>query len=98
MNSERQATLLEKCRLRLRKAGRNDLDSDIEQLILAAAEDLKRFGVNAGAVDEDGSPLIDEAIIIFVQANYGGNPAREELMLCYMAHCQRLALSGHNNG
>ncbi len=94
MSEERAAALLARCKLRVRKASDSELDRDIEQLISAAAEDLVRFGVKSEDVDE-GSPLIDEAIIVFVLANYGGNPDRDKLMDVYMSHCTRLVFSEH---
>lgn len=97
MSTDRAAALLKKCKLRVRKASDSDLDRDIEQLISAAAEDLERFGVKKEDI-EAGSPLIDEAIIVFVLANYGGNSDRDALMEVYMAHCTRLVFSKHKKG
>lgn len=95
MSDERLLPLIIKCKIRLRKLSTNELDNDIAQLIVAAAEDLKRFGIKDIDIDS-GSGLIDEAILMFVQANYGANPNQENLMQSYNAHCGRLAFSEHN--
>lgn len=74
--------LLSAARLRLRKKKIDALDSDIRQLIEAAAADLERIGVKKEYLDCSDS-LIREAVLTFVNANYGSNPDSEKLMRAY---------------
>ena len=74
--------LLSAARLRLRKKKIDALDSDIRQLIEAAVTDLERIGVKEEYLD-CSDPLIREAVLTFVNANYGSNPDSEKLMRAY---------------
>lgn len=75
--------LLNAAKLRVRKASSNDLDADIEQLAAVALRDLQRIGVADAYLSDCADPLIKEAVLTYVNANYGANPDREKLMLSY---------------
>lgn len=90
-------SILEKCRLRLRKTNR-DYDEDISQLIEAATDDLVRMGIREECIHSSASPLIEETIITFVQANFGENPNSERLMQCYDSYCRKLLASEYRSG
>lgn len=70
-------------KLRLRKKNNDILDDDIQQLAQAALTDLKRVGVANIFLSNVTDPLIKEAVMTYVKANYGNNPDREKLMLSY---------------
>ena len=74
--------LLTAAKLRLRKKKADILDADIEQLIEAAIADLRRIGVKEEFLCCK-EPLIREAVLTFVNANYGNNPDSEKLMRAY---------------
>lgn len=75
--------LLNAARLRLRKNISDELDADIAQLAEAAIYDLKRIGVAERFLSPIGDPLIREAVLVYVAANYGDNPDREKLSAAY---------------
>lgn len=75
--------LLKAAKLRLRKTRSDILDEDIQQLCEAAIADLKRIGVADKYLSATADPLIKEAILTYVNANYGSNPDREKLMISY---------------
>lgn len=70
-------------KIRLRKSKTDILDDDIVQLATTAIADLKRIGVSDKYLTEYDDPLIREAIITFVNANFGSNPDMEKLMKAY---------------
>lgn len=76
-------SLTQAIKLRLRKTKTDALDDDIMQLAEAAVADLKRIGVADNYLTDCTDPLIREAIITFVNANFGSNPDREKLMIAY---------------
>ena len=75
--------LLHAAKLRLRKTGSDALDDDIRQLADAAVTDLRRIGVADRFLTDCSDPLIREAILTFVKANYAANPDSEKLMKSY---------------
>ena len=75
--------LLEAAKLRVRKSGNDILDKDLEQLIDAAMEDLRRIGVHESYVAQMKDPLIVEAVLNYVKANYGISDRYEMLIGCY---------------
>lgn len=76
--------LLLAAKIRLRKMNTDILDEDIHQLGGVAIADLQRIGVApkylTGQIED---PIIREAILIFINANYGNNPDREKLTAAY---------------
>lgn len=75
--------LLAAAKLRVRKTRSNVLDDDIRQLAEVAVTDLKRIGVNEKYLSKCEEPLLREAVLTFVNANYGSNPDSEKLTLSY---------------
>lgn len=75
--------LLNAAKLRVRKTSSNILDEDIKQLAAVALRDLERIGVADIYLSACTDPLIREAVLTFVNANYGANPDREKLMQSY---------------
>lgn len=75
--------LLNAAKIRVRKTSSNILDDDIKQLAEVAIRDLKRIGVSDKYLSDCTDPLIREAVLTFVNANYGTNPDREKLMVSY---------------
>lgn len=75
--------LLAAARLRVRKTSENALDRDIEQLAAAAVADMRRIGLRDEYLAELTDPLVREAVLTYVNANYGGNPDREKLTAAY---------------
>ena len=78
-----QQDLMEAAKRRLRKTQANELDFDIEQLASFAIQDLRRIGVAEKYLADVKDPIIREAILTYVNANYGSNPDREKLMQAY---------------
>lgn len=62
--------LYQAARLRVRKSAKDDLDLDIKRHVDAAVEDLKRIGVRQAWLDDPFDPLIIEAVLSYVRANY----------------------------
>lgn len=83
MSDENLEGLLKAAKIRVRKTRDNVLDDDIKQLIAAAVADIKRIGVSDKFLSDCSEPLIREAILTFVNANYGSNPDQEKLMNSY---------------
>ena len=75
--------LLDAAKLRVRKSSSNVLDEDIKQLAAVALRDLERIGVPGSYLSDCADPLIREAVLTYVNANYGANPDREKLMASY---------------
>ena len=75
--------LLNAAKLRVRKTSSNALDEDIKQLAEVALRDLERIGVADIYLSACTDPLIREAVLTFVNANYGANPDSEKLMQSY---------------
>ncbi|HBL82036.1 MAG TPA: hypothetical protein DD391_05465 [Clostridiales bacterium] len=76
-------SMLNAAKLRLRKTKSDALDEDIWQLIQVAVTDLGRIGVSDKFLEDCEDPLLCEAVLTFVNANYGNNPDREKLMAAY---------------
>lgn len=62
--------LLNTAKIRIRKTAADDLDSDVSRLIGAALEDLKRVGVDSSWTENPSDPLIVEAVLSYVKANF----------------------------
>lgn len=77
--------MLEKARKRLRITT-TSLDTDIQQLIDEAVDDIKRIGIDTGTV----TPLIEGAVLCYVKANFGSNPDRDKLMESYDMYLTKL--------
>ena len=74
--------LIAAAKLRIRKSSTNVLDEDVKQLAETAICHLKRTGV-ADKYLSATDALIREAVLTYVNANYGSNPDREKLMQAY---------------
>ncbi|MDF2985730.1 MAG: putative phage packaging-like protein [Eubacterium sp.] len=77
--------MLEKARKRLRITT-TSLDSDIQQLIDEALDDIKRIGIDTSTV----TPLTEGAVLCYVKANFGNNPDRDKLMESYNMYLTKL--------
>lgn len=75
--------LLSAAKLRLRKTQSNILDGDIEQLAEVAVADLKRIGVSDSFLSDCADPLIKEAVLTYINANFGNNSENERLTASY---------------
>ncbi len=75
--------LIELAKLRIRKKHADALDEDVSQLADFAIADLKRIGVSESHLSDITDPILREAVITYVNANYGANPEQERLMSCY---------------
>lgn len=75
--------LLNAAKTRVRKTRSNVLDDDIKQLTEVAIADLKRIGVSDKFLSDCADPIIREAVLTYVNANYGSNPDSEKLMASY---------------
>lgn len=75
--------LLNAAKIRVRKTSSNVLDEDIKQLASVALRDLERIGVADIYLSACTDPLIREAVLTYINANYGANPDREKLMSSY---------------
>lgn len=62
--------LLNAAKLRVRKTASDVLDEDVQRLVDTALTDLKRIGVNSSWLDAPDDPLIVEAVLSYVKANY----------------------------
>lgn len=83
MQIEVKEELLIKAKLRVRKMKSDDLDKDIKDLASAALADLKRIGVHEAYLMEQNDPLIREAVLNYVSANYGASEKHEQYMNMY---------------
>ena len=75
--------LLEAAKLRTRKTSVDALDADVQQLVNVALEDLRRIGVHETWLENPEDPLIIEAVLNYVKANYGINNQYTILIGCY---------------
>jgi hypothetical protein len=87
--------LLNAAKIRVRKTTSNILDEDIRQLAEVAIRDLERIGVADFYLSACTDPLIREAIITFVNANYGANPDKEKLMSAYDMYLIKIKGGGY---
>lgn len=75
--------LIEKAKLRVRKMSTDKLDDDLGQLVEVALADLSRIGVHESYLKNIGEPLLVEAVLLYVSANFGSPENREALMASY---------------
>lgn len=77
--------LIGQAKLRVRKSSSDDLDKDVGQLVEVALADLKRIGVHESYLDPKKikDPLIIEAVLVYVSANFGNSENQEKLMKSY---------------
>ena len=62
--------LYDAAKLRVRKRISDDLDKDVKNAVNTAIADLKRIGVADSWLDTPEDPLIVEAVLSYVKANY----------------------------
>lgn len=65
-----KAELLNAAKLRVRKTAKDGLDADVQRLIETALSDLERIGVHTSWLAAPVDPLIIEAVLSYVKANY----------------------------
>lgn len=65
-----KAELLSAAKLRVRKSATDSLDNDVQRLIDTALTDLERIGVKSSWLTAPKDPLIIEAVLSYVKANY----------------------------
>ena len=65
-----KAELLSAAKLRVRKSATDSLDDDVQRLIDTALTDLERIGVKSSWLTTPKDPLIIEAVLSYVKANY----------------------------
>ncbi len=75
--------LKEKAKLRVRKMSTDKLDEDVGQLVEVALADLSRIGVHKSYLENIEEPLLVEAVLLYVSANFGSPENREALMASY---------------
>lgn len=90
--------LIAKAKLRVRKSSTDDLDEDVGQLVAVALEDLKRIGVHSDYLEENNitNPLIIEAVLLYVKANFGTPENQAELMASYDMMCTKIKGGGYH--
>ena len=90
--------ILDDCRKALRISN-TTLDSEINDLISSARQDLMLVGITSIKANNDTDDLIKRAITIYVKANFGyDNPDSERLQRSYDSLKMSLALSTDYNG
>ena len=65
-----KAELLSAAKLRVRKSATDNLDTDVERHIDTVLADLERIGVKTSWLAAPTDPLIIEAVLSYVKANY----------------------------
>ncbi|MDL2250768.1 hypothetical protein LJC51_08955 [Lachnospiraceae bacterium OttesenSCG-928-J05] len=75
--------MLEDSKIRVRKTDDNDLDKDLKRHIAFAIEDLARIGVHEDYLKEINAPILIEAVLTYVNANYRMDSNHERLMNNY---------------
>ena len=65
-----KAELLSAAKLRVRKSATDGLDADVEHLVDTALIDLERIGVKSSWLSAVKDPLLVEAVLSYVKANY----------------------------
>lgn len=63
--------LLNAAKLRARKTATDALDDDVKRHVETVLADLERIGVKSSWLTEPDDPLIVEAVLSYVKANYG---------------------------
>lgn len=79
----RKGELVKRAKLRVRKMSTDKLDKDIRQLVDVALADLSRIGVHESHLGSIENPLIVEAVLLYVSANFGTPENRDKLMASY---------------
>lgn len=85
--------------LRISKSN-NAFDTEVQDLIDAARQDLKLAGISTEKVDseENIDPLIKRAITTYTKANFGyDNPDADKLKESYESLRNHMSLSGDYN-
>ena len=85
--------LLEAAKLRIRKMHSDALDEDVRQYVNFALADLERIGVPSSDL-ESPDALLSEAVLVYVQANFGGS-VDEKLMQSYNMILTKIKGSKH---
>ncbi len=62
--------LYDAAKLRVRKRISDDLDQDVKRAVETAIADLKRIGVDDSWLSDPEDPMIVEAVLSYVKANY----------------------------
>lgn len=75
--------LLNAAKLRVRKTLSDSLDADVQRLIDTAIADLKRIGIHETYLEAPEDPLIVEAVLNYVKANYSIDANYDRLIGCY---------------
>lgn len=70
-------------KLRTRKMSTDELDADVFRYVDFALADLRRIGVAEEYLKEPKDPLIIEAVLTYVRANYSMDANHERLMNSY---------------
>jgi hypothetical protein len=70
-------------KLRIRKNSADDLDADVSRHIDFALADLKRIGVAESFLTAPTDPLIIEAVLTYVRANYSIDENHDKNMASY---------------
>ena len=78
-----KAELLDAARLRVRKTAKDGLDADVQRLVETALSDLERIGVHSSWLAAPTDPLIIEAVLSYVKANYSISGNYETLIGIY---------------
>lgn len=92
--------LVSKAKLRLRKMSSDPLDEDVGQMVEVALADLRRIGVHPSYLDlkDIKDPLVIEAALLYVKANFGNPDNHKELMASYDMVCTKIKGGGYNRG
>ena len=78
-----KAELLSAAKLRVRKSATDGLDADVQRLVDTALSDLERIGVHSSWLSAPSDPLIVEAVLSYVKANYSISDDYETLIGVY---------------
>lgn len=87
-------TLVEEVKLRLRVKSTSFDGGEIQPLIDACKQDLKRVGINV----DDTDPLVKQAIVFYCKANFGFSEDSERYRAAYNSLRDSMALSGEYGG
>ena len=75
--------LVDAAKLRVRKLSNDALDEDVKTHVNFVLADLKRIGVAEEYLKAPEDPLIIEAVLTYVKANYSMDANHERLMNSY---------------
>ena len=87
-------TLLEEVKLRIRVKNSKFDEGEIQPLIDACKQDMKRVGITKTETD----PLVKQAIRFYCKANFGFSEDSERYQAAYDALRDSMALSGDYGG